>query len=126
MHKPQWLGISQAQVNRIEKGAASKNIDTLTHWARVLRIPPDLLWCDLPDRRRVTAAGVHELFESGTAGTDTAQLTLVSDGWWSNRRNSWRPGAGGVSALVWSPRSSAGWHSSGVWMISWLAVTSTN
>jgi len=77
----QWLGVSQAQVNRIEKGAAPKNVDTLTHWARVLRIPPDLLWFDLPGHRRAKAASVNELFEFGTAGTDTSQLTLVSDEW---------------------------------------------
>lgn len=48
----QWLGLTQAQVSRVEHGAPVKNIDTLTHWARVLRIPPDLLWFDLPGRRR--------------------------------------------------------------------------
>jgi transcriptional regulator with XRE-family HTH domain len=48
----QWLGISQPQVNRIENGAAQRHIDTLTHWARVLGIPPDLLWFDLPGSRR--------------------------------------------------------------------------
>jgi DNA-binding XRE family transcriptional regulator len=72
----QWLGISQAQVNRIERGAAPKNIDTLTHWARVLHIPPDLLWFDLPGRRRTEAVGVSELFVLGTGNTDGSQLGL--------------------------------------------------
>lgn len=81
----QWLGISQAQVNRIEKGAAPKNIDTLTHWARVLRIPPDLLWFDLPGRRRTRAASVNELFEPGNGTADTSQLSLTADDWTSIR-----------------------------------------
>lgn len=51
----QWLGLTQAQVSRIENGAPLKNLDTLTHWARMLRIPADLLWFDLPGQRRATA-----------------------------------------------------------------------
>jgi len=81
----QWLGISQAQVNRIEKGAAPKNLDTLAHWARVLRVPPDLLWFDLPGRRRAKAAGMNTLFEfePDTSNAGPAQLTLASDHWTS-------------------------------------------
>jgi transcriptional regulator with XRE-family HTH domain len=77
----QWLGISQAQVNRIEKGAPSKNIDTLAHWARVLRIPADLLWFDLPGRRRAQAVGVNELFEPGHDAADASRLALTNDDW---------------------------------------------
>src|SRR5256885_11687777 len=34
--------LTQAQVSRIENGPPIRNLDTLAHWARVLRIPPDL------------------------------------------------------------------------------------
>lgn len=77
----QWLGISQAQVNRIERGPAPKNLDTLTHWARVLRIPADLLWFDLPGHRRARAVGVSELFDPGKAHAGCPQLTLTCKDW---------------------------------------------
>jgi hypothetical protein len=47
----QWIGLSQAQVSRIETGPALKHLDILAHWARVLRIPPELLWFKLPGGR---------------------------------------------------------------------------
>ncbi|HEU5474103.1 MAG TPA: helix-turn-helix transcriptional regulator [Actinophytocola sp.] len=53
----QWLGLTQAQVSRIENGPPVKNLDTLAHWARVLRVPAELLWFDLPGCRRTSAAG---------------------------------------------------------------------
>jgi transcriptional regulator with XRE-family HTH domain len=43
-----WLGLTQAQVSRIENGPPIRNLDTLAHWARILRIPPELLWFRLP------------------------------------------------------------------------------
>ncbi len=44
----QWLGLSQPQVSRIENGPPIRNLDTLAYWARVLNIPPELLWFRLP------------------------------------------------------------------------------
>jgi tetratricopeptide (TPR) repeat protein/transcriptional regulator with XRE-family HTH domain len=43
-----WLGLTQAQVSRIENGPAVKHLDSLAHWARTLRIPEYLLWFKLP------------------------------------------------------------------------------
>jgi transcriptional regulator with XRE-family HTH domain len=43
-----WLGLTQAQVSRIENGSPIRNLDTLAYWARVLRIPTHLLWFKLP------------------------------------------------------------------------------
>ena len=45
----QWLGLRQPQVSRFETGPALQMLDTLQHWARVLRIPPELLWFRLPE-----------------------------------------------------------------------------
>ncbi|MFG2064519.1 helix-turn-helix domain-containing protein [Micromonospora sp. NPDC048871] len=39
-----WLGITQAQLSRIENGPAPIHLDRLTHWATLLRIPEKLLW----------------------------------------------------------------------------------
>ncbi len=47
-----WLGLTQAQVSRIESGPAIRDLDRLTHWARTLGLPPHLLWFDLPGRPR--------------------------------------------------------------------------
>ncbi|MDQ4032893.1 MAG: helix-turn-helix transcriptional regulator [Actinomycetota bacterium] len=48
----QWLGLSQPQVSRIENGTPIRNLDTLAYWARVLHIPPALLWFRLPVEKR--------------------------------------------------------------------------
>ncbi len=47
----QWLGLRQPQISRIETGAPIPNLDTLVYWARVLRVPAELLWFTLPDDR---------------------------------------------------------------------------
>ncbi|WP_406229531.1 helix-turn-helix domain-containing protein [Nocardia sp. NBC_01009] len=44
-----WLELTQAQLSRIEKGAAPEQISKLIRWAEVLDIPADLLWFKLPD-----------------------------------------------------------------------------
>jgi transcriptional regulator with XRE-family HTH domain len=46
-----WLGMTQAQVSRIENGPPIRNLDALTHWAVTLRIPEAHLWFELPRRR---------------------------------------------------------------------------
>jgi hypothetical protein len=45
-----WLGLTQAQVSRIETGPPIRNLDSLMHWARVLHIPQNHLWFELPDQ----------------------------------------------------------------------------
>lgn len=58
-----WLSISQTQLSRIENGRPIYNLDRLIQWAKVLGIPPDLLWFALPgerdnvDRRQFLTAG---------------------------------------------------------------------
>src|SRR6266545_7385913 len=36
-----WVGLTQAQLSRIENGPAIAHLDRLTQWAEVLRIPAD-------------------------------------------------------------------------------------
>lgn len=45
----QWLDLSQPQISRIETGPPVRDLDTLAYWARVLQIPPKLLWFRLPE-----------------------------------------------------------------------------
>lgn len=52
----QWLSLRQPQVSRIETGPPIRDLDTLVYWARVLQIPPRLLWFDMPGSWRPTTA----------------------------------------------------------------------
>ncbi|MER5703681.1 helix-turn-helix transcriptional regulator [Micromonospora sp. NPDC002296] len=45
-----WLGITQAQLSRVENGSAIVHLDRLAHWAQVLRIPAKHLWFALPNQ----------------------------------------------------------------------------
>ncbi|MEU7608853.1 hypothetical protein [Micromonospora sp. NPDC049204] len=44
-----WLGITQAQLSRVENGPPLVHLDRLAHWAQLLRVPPGSLWFRLPD-----------------------------------------------------------------------------
>jgi hypothetical protein len=43
-----WLGLTQAQVSRIERGQAPSELSKLICYARILAIPPELLWFAMP------------------------------------------------------------------------------
>lgn len=43
-----WLGLTQAQVSRIETGTPVTDLPSLIHYARVLGMPPGRLWFSLP------------------------------------------------------------------------------
>lgn len=43
-----WLGLTQAQVSRIETGTPVTDLASLIHYARVLGMPPARLWFSLP------------------------------------------------------------------------------
>ncbi|WP_324188149.1 helix-turn-helix transcriptional regulator [Nocardia higoensis] len=45
-----WLGLTQAQLSRIEKGAAPEHLSKLIKWAQALRIPEELLWFKIRGR----------------------------------------------------------------------------
>ena len=76
-----WLGLTQAQVSRIENGPPTRNLDTLAHWARVLRIPQELLWFKLPPSQTADAvAQVPDTQPSALAPAGPFHLVPVSDG----------------------------------------------
>ncbi|MFB7718200.1 XRE family transcriptional regulator [Nocardia sp. NPDC056100] len=54
-----WLGLTQAQLSRIEKGPAPEQLSKLIRWAEILEIPPSLLWFKLPVGSRVTLDDVN-------------------------------------------------------------------
>ncbi|MET8356361.1 XRE family transcriptional regulator [Micromonospora sp. NPDC005171] len=43
-----WLGITQAQLSRVENGPPLVHLDRLAHWAQLLRVPAESLWFRLP------------------------------------------------------------------------------
>lgn len=67
----QWLGVTQAQVSRIETGQPIRNLDTLAYWARTLRIPAGLLWFRLPgDTTQLVAPSVGPQLNGARAGSN--------------------------------------------------------
>ncbi|RGC69752.1 Protein involved in sporulation [Micromonospora sp. MW-13] len=53
-----WLGITQAQLSRVENGSPIVHLDRLTHWAQVLRIPGEHLWFALPETNGRVSRGL--------------------------------------------------------------------
>ncbi len=53
-----WMGLTQAQLSRIENGPAMKDLDKLIQWAELLEIPARLLWFHLPKRRGVASSAL--------------------------------------------------------------------
>jgi hypothetical protein len=48
-----WLGLTQAQVSRIEHSSRPETrLDILIDYAKVLQFPPDMLWFDMPNQSR--------------------------------------------------------------------------
>jgi transcriptional regulator with XRE-family HTH domain len=47
-----WLGVTQSQLSRLESGRNRvRELDKLVHYARVLNIPADLLWFEMPSEK---------------------------------------------------------------------------
>jgi len=52
-----WLGLTQAQLSRIENGRAPEELTKLIRYSQILGIPAELLWFDRPGEPRTRAAG---------------------------------------------------------------------
>lgn len=48
-----WLGLTQAQVSKLENGKPEQNLETVRDFARILHLPQHLLWFDLPGQSRL-------------------------------------------------------------------------
>ncbi|NBE82130.1 helix-turn-helix domain-containing protein [Micromonospora sp. NEAU-HG-1] len=87
-----WVGLTQAQLSRIENGPAIAHLDRLSQWAEVLRVPADRLWFALPAvterpaekedkvkrRNLIAVAGVT--LATGVFGEATPARPLSNDG----------------------------------------------
>ncbi|WP_232303714.1 helix-turn-helix transcriptional regulator [Pseudofrankia sp. DC12] len=69
-----WLGLTQAQLSRIENGRAPEELTKLIHYSRTLHIPAHLLWFDLPGETRVREPTLDDSTDQNPAyspeGTD--------------------------------------------------------
>jgi tetratricopeptide (TPR) repeat protein len=87
-----WLGLTQAQVSKLEKGRAEQNLEALRTYAEALHLPQRLLWFDLPGQSRfgsgadslnpdheqkITDTVVRPLVFGDTVGTEMADLALA-------------------------------------------------
>ncbi|MDG4759851.1 hypothetical protein [Micromonospora sp. WMMD710] len=77
-----WLGITQAQLSRVENGPPLVHLDRLSHWARLLRVPVESLWFRLPDAPRWTGASVangdDQAAEQGVQAAVTVNVDRAS------------------------------------------------
>ncbi len=71
-----WLGLTQAQLSRIEKGPAPEQLSKLIRWAEVLAVPPEHLWFKLPAGSGATLDHVNrQEFVRAALGVTVAAVT---------------------------------------------------
>ncbi len=71
-----WLGLTQAQLSRIEKGPAPEQLSKLIRWAEVLAVPAEQLWFKLPVTSGATLDGVNrQEFVRAALGVTVAAVT---------------------------------------------------
>ncbi|HEV2780210.1 MAG TPA: XRE family transcriptional regulator [Actinophytocola sp.] len=68
-----WLGLTQAQVSKLENGKPEQNLEALRNYARILHLPVHMLWFDFPGRSRLRSLRSAE----AGAGAGAASSGLV-------------------------------------------------
>ncbi len=48
-----WLGLTQAQVSKLENGKPEQNLEALRNYAKALHLPQRMLWFDFPGQSRL-------------------------------------------------------------------------
>jgi len=74
-----WLGMTQAQLSRVESGPAIQDLSRLIRWAGILKVPAHLLWFRLPEQQwdATPLAGHHD----DRAGIASSNARLVVAEW---------------------------------------------
>jgi hypothetical protein len=54
-----WLGLTQAQVSKLENGKPEQNLEALRNYTRILHLPQHMLWFDFPGQTRLTSPQPH-------------------------------------------------------------------
>ncbi|WP_410614027.1 XRE family transcriptional regulator [Amycolatopsis sp. lyj-109] len=63
-----WLGLTQAQVSKLENGKPEQNLETLRRFAKILHLPQHLLWFDFQgqSRLRIPHSSTNEKVYAGS------------------------------------------------------------
>jgi transcriptional regulator with XRE-family HTH domain len=77
-----WLGITQGQLSKIERSAASpSDLVKLTKWAQALHVPADLLWFDPlpapPDDPEASGVATHGMTSPSDETGDVSRRDLL-------------------------------------------------
>ncbi|MFB9962553.1 transcriptional regulator [Sinosporangium siamense] len=102
-----WLGLTQAQVSRIENGPPMRSLDNLAHWARTLRVPSHLLWFKLLDEPLADPPAPHAAEEYALAQPDVTLSRQEDD---VNRRELLRIMSMSSTLIAVAPVDPAGWE----------------
>lgn len=70
-----WLGLTQAQLSRLENGRAPEELSKLIRYAQILAIPQDLLWFKLPGSQ---PAPPRQVAVQASCGFDSSHEEQVS------------------------------------------------
>lgn len=98
-----WLGLSQAQVSRIEGGRTPVNdLTKLVRWADLLRIPEDVLWLSLPATDDVQLLDATSQNEVSSSSRNTSVLTSSLGRQHGGRRTGGNSESAGSSRVVTS------------------------
>ncbi|MEV6603504.1 helix-turn-helix transcriptional regulator [Kutzneria sp. NPDC051319] len=76
-----WVGLTQSQLCRTENNPRIVDLDKLVRWARVLRIPRDLLWFPMPED--LTEPDDERLVDECLADSNAAAQDPATDRGWS-------------------------------------------
>lgn len=85
-----WLGLTQAQVSRLENGKPEQNLETLRNYAEVLHLPQRMLWFDFPGQSRLAGrtppamasdlATLESRHDTAVAAIDLSTFGLITLG----------------------------------------------
>ncbi|MFI5832684.1 helix-turn-helix domain-containing protein [Micromonospora sp. NPDC051300] len=70
-----WLGMTQAQLSRIENGPPIVHLDRLAHWSKILGIPARVLWFKPP----ASMVGTEGAAAGVSIATDWPESTKIAD-----------------------------------------------
>ncbi|MGC5020365.1 XRE family transcriptional regulator [Micromonospora sp. DT47] len=74
-----WLGVTQAQLSRVENGPPLVHLDRMTHWAQLLRIPANRLWFALPEAAVDQASHPPEGTQPGVRTSPDQDHSMATD-----------------------------------------------
>ncbi|HEX5117892.1 MAG TPA: helix-turn-helix transcriptional regulator [Pseudonocardiaceae bacterium] len=97
-----WLGLTQAQVSKFENGKPEQNLQTLRSYARILHMPPHMLWFDMPGQTRLAARQSPDLLANSARPVDAEPTNLYVLR--AAELAQFASGAGTADPLVWASR----------------------